>query len=50
MKQTELTIPLSQTGWDRIHDILQDFPGMSVAELIEKVLVIAWHADNKEFA
>ena len=50
MKTKELTVPLSQTGWDRIHEILEDFPGMTVAELIEKALVIAWHADNKEFA
>lgn len=50
MKTTALNIPLSQDGWNRIHDILEEFPNFTVAELIEKALVIAWHADNKEFA
>lgn len=50
MKATALNIPLSQDGWNRIEEILQDFPGMTVAELIEKALVIAWAADNAEFA
>ena len=50
MKTTELTVPLSHDGWNRIYEIMQDIPGLTVAELIEKALVIAWHADNKEFA
>lgn len=50
MKTTALNIQLSEDGWNRIDDILEEFPDFTVAELIEKALVIAWHADNKEFA
>lgn len=48
-KYATLTMPLSQDGWNRIDDMLAKFPQFTVAELIEKALVIAWHADNKEF-
>lgn len=50
MNKIDLTVPLSDDGWNRIQEIMQDIPGLTVAELIEKALVIAWHADNKEFA
>lgn len=50
MKTTTLNIPLSQDGWTRIEEIMQDIPTLTLAELIEKALVIAWHADNAEFA
>ena len=50
MKMKQLSVPLSDLGWDRIDEILCDFPGMTVAELIEKALGIAWNADNGEFA
>jgi len=45
-----LTVPLSDDGFNRIDEILEDFPGMTVAELIERSLIIAWAADNSEFA
>lgn len=45
-----LTVPLSDEGWNRIDEIMQDMPTLTLAQLIEKALVIAWHADNKEFA
>jgi hypothetical protein len=45
-----LTVPLSDDGWNRIDEISQDMPKLTLAEIIEKALVIAWHADNKEFA
>lgn len=50
MKTDNLTVPLSHDGWNRIDEIMQDIPGLTLADLIEKALVIAWHADNKEFA
>lgn len=50
MKQTELTVPLSAEGWDRIHDILECIPGLPLAQLIEKALVLAWAADDAELA
>jgi len=45
-----LTVPLSEDGWNRIHEIMESIPGMTLAELIEKALVLAWHADDKELA
>ena len=45
-----LTVPLSDDGWNRIDEIMDCIPGLTLAQLIEKALVIAWHADDKEFA
>jgi hypothetical protein len=50
MKTKQLTIPLSFDGWNRIEEISQDMPKLTLAEIIEKALVIAWAADNAEFA
>lgn len=48
MKATELRIPLSHDGWNRIQEIMECLPGLTVAELIEKALILAWHADDAE--
>lgn len=50
MKTNELVVPLSAEGWNRIDEIMQDMPKLTLAQLIERALVLAWHADNKEFA
>lgn len=50
MKTQNLNIPLSDDGWNRIVEIMECIPGLTLADLIEKALVIAWHADDTEFA
>jgi uncharacterized protein (DUF433 family) len=50
MKTKELVVPLSDDGWTRIDEILQDMPKLTLAQLIEKALVLAWAADNAELA
>jgi hypothetical protein len=50
MKMKQLSVPLSFDGWNRIEEISQDMPKLTLAEIIEKALVIAWNADNGEFA
>jgi len=50
MKMKQLSVPLSFDGWNRIWEISQDMPKLTLAEIIEKALVIAWNADNGEFA
>lgn len=50
MKMKQLSVPLSFDGWNRIEEISQDMPKLTLAEIIEKALVIAWAADNAEFA
>lgn len=50
MKTKELVVPLSLDGWNRIDEILQEIPTLTVAQLIEKALVLAWHADDTELA
>ncbi|WP_187271452.1 hypothetical protein [Massilia arenae] len=50
MKQTELTVPLSAEGWNRIQEIMECIPGLPLAQLIEKALVLAWAADDTELA
>lgn len=47
MKKTNLCIPLSQDGWYRIEEILEETP-LTIEELIEKALILAWHADDAE--
>jgi len=49
MKMKQLSVPLSFDGWNRIWEISQDMPKLTLAEIIEKALVIAWAADNAEF-
>jgi len=48
MKKTNLCIPLSQDGWNRIEEILGEIPSLTIAELVEKALILAWHADDGE--
>ena len=48
MKSTILTVPLSLDGWNRIDEILQEIPTLTLAQLIEKALVLAWAADDAE--
>ena len=48
MKMKQLSVPLSDLGWDRIHEILECIPDLPLAQLIEKSLYLAWHADDKE--
>jgi hypothetical protein len=43
-----LTVPLSDEGWNRIDEILECIPALPLAQLIEKSLYLAWHADDKE--
>lgn len=50
MKMKQLSVPLSAEGWDRIQDILECIPGLPLAQLIEKALVLAWAADDVELA
>lgn len=45
-----LIVPLSYEGWNIIAELLTDFPKLTVPELIEKALAIAYDADSKEFA
>lgn len=50
MKTTELIVPLSAEGWNRIDEIMECIPGLSLAQLIEKALMLAWAADDAELA
>lgn len=45
-----LIVPLSDQGWDRLDEIMQDLPKLGLHDLIEKAIYFAWHADNKELA
>jgi len=43
-----LIVPLSDDGWTRIDEIMECIPGLPLAQLIEKALVLAWAADDAE--
>lgn len=43
-----LIVPLSDEGWNRIDEIMQDNPKLNLHELIEKAIYLAWDADDKE--
>jgi len=45
-----LTVPLSDEAWNRIDEILECIPGLPLAQLIERALVLAWAADDTELA
>lgn len=50
MNTKELVVPLSNDGWNRIDEIMECIPGLTLAQLIEKALVLAWAADDTELA
>lgn len=48
MKMKQLSVPLSDLGWDRLDEIMQDLPKLGLHELIERAIYLAWHAENSE--